>query len=200
MSGGDEMETKRTTKIITVEEHEAQLAPDDIAEILDDLTDAAVTPDDITICVLLSDEKGAFGADEILAAARAQNKDIPKDAELILTLRWKREVESVATPVGNAHKVISAQDGFHCRTCGALPAVYGPTPDCHDAEGCGKVRQEKGEVAIPTIAPAAMGNGVHVPGNNAPLPPNIAVNRETGERAFLSKDGSLYGKHDDYTR
>jgi hypothetical protein len=96
----------------------------------------------------------------------------------------------VAQPTPQAH-------GQQCRTCGAVPMVHGPTPDCMDAGGCGRVLRERGQLLPPKTVPPPGAPDVGI-GTGAPAP-GILINRETGETAFADKNGMPYGRHDDYS-
>lgn len=85
-----------------------------------------------------------------------------------------------------------------CRTCGAVPDVQGPTPDCMDAAGCGRVLRERGQLLPPRTVPPPGAPGVGMgPGR---VGPGKLVNRATGEVAFADRNGMPYGKHDDYQK
>lgn len=88
--------------------------------------------------------------------------------------------------------------GQQCRTCGAVPMVHGPTPDCMDAAGCGRVLRERGQLLPPKTVPPPGTEGVGM--GSPPTSAQMLVNRETGESVFADKNGMPYGRHDDYTR
>jgi len=81
-----------------------------------------------------------------------------------------------------------------CTTCGGQPDVQGPTPECMDPLGCGRVLQQRGPMpvgrAVPPPNMGAVGAGI-LRGGGGKL-----VNRETGESAFADATGGPYGAHD----
>ncbi len=144
---------------------------------------------------------------------RTAHEGIPEDAEIVLAVRWRQEVEVQATaptrrapptpilPAGvepDAGYLEEETGGDSCATCGGVPDIQGPTPGCHDVNGCARVRQTKGEIAVarsvePDGAPN-VGIGGRGPGTQ------MLVNRDTGEKVFADKTGRPYGKHDDYQK
>lgn len=161
-----------------------------------------------------------IGASQLLEMARTKNPEIPADAEIVLAVRWQKAVEGaqiqpmqpqyapsamVPAPPGYAHvapggQPIAPQDALQCATCGGVPGIQGPTPDCQDVNGCGRVRALRGDLPVPkSVDPAGapqvgVGLGVGTPGTK------MLVNRETGQKVFADKKGAPYGVHDDYTR
>ena len=89
--------------------------------------------------------------------------------------------------------------GAVCATCGAVPDLHGPTPECRDESGCGRVLRTRG--ALP-VGRAVEPGGVNAPGMGGSSLPgtSMLVNRETGEQIFAGGDGTPYGRHDDYNR
>lgn len=89
--------------------------------------------------------------------------------------------------------VVQAQQ---CRTCGAVPDLQGPTPDCMDAMGCAHVRSQRGNLPVPTSVLPDGGPSIGLGGGGDPtrMPgTQMLVNRETGEKKFASRDGTPYG-------
>lgn len=212
------MNVKSTRKVITVDEKEIHLSRDELAAMLEEEFSTEdepllISPRAVKIEVTVGKQKVTMG--QILELVRGRNAEVPEDAEVVLAVRWQREVEgaqqTVIQPTGNfVPNVVPAAGGagVTCPSCGTIPEVEGPTPDCFDPQGCGFIRRTKGEIIpakavaegeAPIIGSGGPGAGVP-PGAPSRLPPNVAVNRETGERAFMSRDGSLYGKHEDYQR
>lgn len=86
---------------------------------------------------------------------------------------------------------------MQCRTCGTLPMLHGPTPDCMDVQGCGRVLRERGQLLPPRTVPPPGAPSMGI-GASGASPPGVLVNRDTGETAFADKNGLPYGHHDDY--
>lgn len=219
----DNMKAMSSRKVVQIEEHAVQFDKRDLAEMIEseDPTNT-VDPRDLTIFVSAttagSSEPKGYGASQLLEMARSKNSDIPEDAEVVISVRWRKETDAPQMPVpqyapqyapapagyvpnhSQQGGAIAPQDARQCATCGALPAVQGPTPDCHDVNGCGAVRQLRGELPIPKAvdAPNApqVGVGLGAPSKGTKL----LINRETGEKAFADRDGRPYGKHDDYQK
>lgn len=201
------MEHNTSRRHITVEEHVVTFGKMDIVEALDsELAGEGimVAPRITRLCVAVGEET-VVGPTRLLEMLRTAKEDIPEEAELVLAVRWRKEVSNaaVAARPGSLPRTAPppVKTAGRCATCQGVPAIDGPTPDCEDEDGCGMVRAVKGELPIvQTEVPqgtANIGHGGGGRGANEP-PPGVLVNRETGEKAFADRDGRPYGHHDDY--
>jgi len=219
-------ESKR--KVVTVEEHLITFNRDELADLLKDVLpeETEIDPRDIKLCAVVGNAESVIGPTDLKKIAREKVEDIPDDAEIVFSVRWRKEVERppaapmvspamyqaqqagmVPPPAAPAATLPADSEmvasGAPCGTCGSVPDLHGPTPDCEDEEGCGRVRHLKGELPIATAKPReseASVPGTGVPGVQGGPGTRYLVNRETGERVFAGEDGSPYGHHDDYTR
>lgn len=202
------MRINSNRRTVTIEEHSIQLDKTDLAEMIEieqGEEGTGVNARDLTVVVTHESVDGttSFGATQILEIARSIHNEIPEDAEVVLALRWKREEETPTAPTP-IQRLVAAdgltppQNATRCPTCDGTPYIDGPTPDCHDESGCGLVRREKGEIVIPKAIAAA--NSPVLMKDSLTPPPGMMVNRETGQRAFMAKDGTPYGVHDDYRK
>ncbi len=196
-------------KHLTVEEHVVTFGRMDLVEMLDaELAGegVVVAPSITHVCVAVGKEM-LVGSKQLMEMLRGCKEDIPEDAELVLAVRWRKEVSSNAVrPAGTASPAytgvpVPVQTAGICATCQATPAVEGPTPDCEDAEGCAMVRSVKGDMPIVKTQEPKGGAQVGQGGQrvNEP-PPGVLVNRETGQRAFADGTGNPYGVHEDYQK
>jgi len=210
-------------RVVSVEDHAVTISLAEIHElaIQDDPARGAVPSHDVQVQVVLSasdaESREVLGRQAILDLAQSANPDIPNDAEVVIGLRWRTEQEIKATKPGVVAAPLPGQAApavqtvgqlgvdpalvVVCGTCGAVPALQGPTPDCVDASGCALVRARLGVMAVPTAVPSAQptyysGQPQQAAPAPPPVPPGRALNRETGEVAFVARDGSVYGKHD----
>lgn len=193
-----------------------------------------------------------FPASTILELIRTTNQNVPEDAEVVIGVRWRQETEiqpgqqiaptgqvippmpvmqpgvPMVAQVAQVTQALGADPSLPpaiCATCGSIPVVHGPTPECNDEQGCGPVRARYGNLPIPQSVPSQA--GVPVVNNQGPppqqpspwqtgmqqpmmqpqmmqqpapvpqglrIPKGRAFNPQTGEVAFLSKDGQPYGK------
>lgn len=210
-------ESKR--KVVTVEEHLITFNRDELADLLRSALpeDTEIDPRSINLCAIVGDDaENVIGPSDLRKIARSQVEEIPEDAEVVLSIRWRKEVEGIAhpAPAPAAYAPAAAPvappadgemvaSGAPCATCGSVPDLHGPTPDCEDAVGCGRVRRLKGEMPVPKSAPAQ--SAAHVPGTGGPAGQDgpgthYLVNRDTGEQVFADQMGGAYGHHEDYTQ
>lgn len=206
-------------RVVTVEDHAVTVSLREVLELAvqDDPERSAIGPHDtqlqVVLGVSLTEGREVLAGSTLLDLLRASNEDIPENAEIVVGVRWRKETEVSAPRLGVVPSNVQAQtaqtigqlgvDPSHvvvCSTCGAVPALQGPTPECVDPNGCGMLRVRFGQMPIPQAAlppPGAPGAPAAFPGmGSLPTSPGLAINRETGEKAFIAKDGSLYGKHD----
>jgi len=214
-------------KVVTVEECALQLDKRDLAEMIEsESPETTVDPRDVTVCVSAPASEDArvgdlhapgtriIGASQLLEMARARNQEIPEDAEIVISVRWRKEVEGgfvpapqpmyaaptqpmMAAPGGQQ---IDPQDAMQCATCGGVPGIQGPTPDCQDVNGCGRVRKIRGDLPVPKALEVQGAPQVGV-GLGAPMRGTQKLtNRETGKTVFADRDGQPYGHHEDYTK
>jgi hypothetical protein len=214
----ESMKHVSTKRVVTLEEHAITVSAKEIVDLLvHDNPEQIVDPRDVSIQVTIPADEGKrqpFPASALLELIRAANGDIPEDAEVVIGVRWRQETEvtaAVGAPVQMVRAAANVQQmavaagadpslAGTCQTCGAIPVFQGPTPDCQDQTGCGAVRARYGNMPIPQSVvpqqPGVVQGMVNSGPPMTPLPKGRAVNRETGETAFISKDGSLYGKHE----
>jgi len=162
--------------------------------------------------------------EDVLEMAIEMNEDIPEDADVAPAIRWREESQGQLAPQAPvsvytgyqppqqrmpAYRSPSPQSSYAaptpqvpadapaCATCGAAPDVEGPTPECQDPHGCGRVLHIRGPLPVGTSV---------APEDNGPIMPGSVhgtvklTNRETGEQVFAAADGmSPYGKHEDYS-
>jgi len=232
------MKHVRTAKVVTLEDHAVTVSLRELAELLvaDDPSEHVdIDPRRLSIQVVVDDSNAEgrrtpFPASVLLDLIRANNAEIPEDAEVVLAVRWRKEVEPnhpsqsaavMAAPGGAggmgmiqaAAAAVGADPNLaaFCQGCGAVPVFQGPTPDCHDPGGCGAVRQRYGQMPIPVSQPPQQGPWMTPgqapmmvpqaapPANPAAalrIPKGKAYNPQTGEVAFLDRDGQPYGKGD----
>jgi hypothetical protein len=197
---------------VTIEEHSVTFSKADLAGMLEGEAEGGLVDErDLAVGVMVGKDH-IIGPNQLLEMVRSVDQEIPEGAEVVLAVRWRQEVEVTQAPPRNLAAeplmpagVAPTPDGYaaapgnnaSCRTCGSVPAIQGPTPDCNDALGCALVRAEKGEIGIarsvePEGAPQ-IGVGGQGPGTR------MLVNRETGEKIFADKNGGAYGRHDDYS-
>jgi hypothetical protein len=149
---------------------------------------------------------------------RALNEEVPENAEVCISIRWREEVEvdpkqlaamqaRAQAPQGTGvppGQPIMRGVGPVCITCGGYPEGAGPTPDCEDESGCGRIREHYGDMPVPTVA-APGGAGAHVGlggGGGGGARKVVVPDKETGaaKTVFAGKDGAPYGHHDDYSK
>lgn len=225
-------------KVVTIEECALQFDKRDLAEMIEaENPETTVDPRDVTVCVsapageesrvgdLSAPGTRVIGASQLLEMARSRNQEIPEDAEIVISVRWRKEVECgfvpaqqpmyaaasqqpmpmyaaapqqpMAAPGGQQ---IDPQDAMQCATCGGVPGIQGPTPDCQDVLGCGRVRQLRGDLPVPKALDVQGAPQVGV-GLGAPMRGTQKLtNRETGKTVFADRDGAPYGHHDDYAK
>lgn len=196
------MKHKTNCKLVRVVEHLISLTPRDIAVLISSHGDRAVTQRDIDLVATVSSDAGptAVEAETLLAWAREFNEDIPDEAETVLAVRWQEESDAGVPPPAQivlpsaATAVPSiAASGAICSSCGGVPDLHGPTPECEDAAGCGRVRRLKGDLPIPkTVTTEERMPDYPVKGAS------VLVNRETGKTAFAAANGAPYGVAHDY--
>lgn len=220
------MKRNSQRRLVTIEEHSVTFGRDDLLELVQaeepemfaSLDERDMTP---SLVIQTTDKDGeakhaVLQPARLIEMMRSVDEEIPENAEVVLAVRWRKEVEAQAMPpvagrvqpptpilpAGVDHDTSylaeAAASGESCETCGGVPDIQGPTPDCHDVSGCARVRTTKGEIAVartvePENAPR-VGIGGTGPGTHK------LVNRETGETAFADKNGMPYGKHEDYSR
>jgi len=214
-------ESKR--KVVTVEEHLITFNRDELADLLKDVLPDAddIDPRKIRLCAVVGDAESVIGPSDLKRLLREKVEDIPDSAEIALSVRWRQEVEGAVDPSPAMYQAQQAgmvptaptaplpadsemiANGAPCGTCGSIPDLHGPTPDCEDAQGCGRVRRMKGDLPIATAKPAQ--NEDRIPGTGMPggAPGSGAgtrylINRETGQKVFADEFGAPYGFHDDY--
>ena len=205
------MEHQTNRKQLVIEEHVVTFGRMDIVEALDAALaeeGVMVTPSRTSVCVAIGKD-ALIDAVKLMEMLRAMKEDIPEHAELVLAVRWREEVSSNAvSPAGalplarlggTVPQPVQTVNPSECETCGGVPAIAGPTPDCEDEDGCARVRRQKGAMPIArTVEPqggSTVGQGGR--GANEP-PPGVLVNRETGQTAFADQTGNPYGVHEDY--
>lgn len=234
------MKHETVKRYVQVEQHFVSLRRKDLAQLLSD-DENEIDERDLFVTVTVGqDAKKMFVAADILKRALAQmnEKDeegnevgagIPADAEVTISIGWRREVEvganqipmhppapvqpafgpgaSPIMPPGAAPPFNPGDVGTHanCRTCGTVPDLHGPTPDCQDPAGCARVRAAKGNLPIVQANPEGpapqVGAGGILPGQVGGMHgTQMLTNRETGERVFAAKDGMPYGVGYDYQR
>lgn len=234
------MKHETVRRFISVEQHFVSLRRKDLAQLLSS-EDNPINERDLFITVTNGqDAKGVFVAADILKRALEQmnekNDDgeevgagIPDDAEVTISIGWRREVEvgpnqipmhapaptqpafgpgaAPIMPPGVASTFNPSDVGSHaaCRTCGTVPDLHGPTPDCQDQYGCARVRAHRGDLPIVQANPEGpapqVGAGGILPGQvGTTHGTQMLTNRETGERVFAAKDGLPYGVGYDYHR
>ncbi len=215
-------------KYVSIEQHFVSFSRRDLAKLMgEDERDLFIT---ITAG---KDAESMFTAEDVLKMALEKLNEtdeegkeigagIPDDAEVSITLGWRREVEigpgqmpmHAPAPMQMAPQSAllpaptfdprAVGDVANCRTCGGVPDMQGPTPDCQDPAGCGRVRAQKGDLPVPkALDPQdgqqiTMGAGGIIPGAGPGT--QMLVNRETGQRVFAAKDGMPYGVGYDYKR
>ncbi|HET6496119.1 MAG TPA: hypothetical protein VFH61_12235 [Thermoleophilia bacterium] len=195
------MEHQTNRKIVQIEEHVVTFGRMDLVEALDaELASEGVmvTPSRTSVCVAVGKD-ALVDAERLMMMLRTVKEDIPENAELVLAVRWREEVSSNAvSPAGLPVARVAGTAGpapvinpSECATCGSVPAIVGPTPDCADESGCARVRRQKGEMPIARTVEPDGASGI---GHRAP--PGILINRETGKRAFADQTGNPYGNHD----
>lgn len=225
------MERKTDRKTIQVEEHVVTVTKSDLVEALliefRDEEEIAVKPDEVRVCVGLGQDK-ILGPSQLMEILRKQIENLPENAEVVLAIRWREEVEAPDYPPARVGRPgyhqpqpqpqpyyppqpqpyypppqpyypppqapPQHQGGPTCTTCGGQPDLQGPTPECGDPMGCGRVRVQRGEMpvgrAIPPPGVGNVGAGI-LRGSGQKL-----FNRETGEEAFADQHGAPYGKFD----
>lgn len=224
----DPMKHVRTAKVVTLEDHAVTVSLRELAELLvadnpGEHVDIDARRLSIQVVVGSDDPDGQrtpFPASALLDLIRSGNGEIPEDAEVVLAVRWRKEVDVGSAPqpsgavmampgvgMAQAAAAVGADPSLAtvCTTCGGVPVFQGPTPDCHDPVGCGAVRQRYGAMPIPVSQPPQQ-QGPWVPQQPTPPPSNPAAalripkgrayNPQTGEVAFLDRDGQPYGKGD----
>jgi hypothetical protein len=230
------MQRETNQRTICVEEHVVTVTKDDLAEALQgELAGDGimVKADELRVCVGIG-ESQIVGPSQLRDLLRAQIEGLPDNAEIVLAVRWREEVEAPAhppAPAGQPHYPAPQayypppgyyppqpqyqppppqyqqppqqpqyqqppQGGPICTTCGGQPDLQGPTPECADPMGCGRVRAQRGDLpvgrAVPPPGVGSVGAGI-LRGGASTL-----VNRETGETAFAAHDGRPYGVGHDY--
>lgn len=214
-------------KVVQVEQHFVSLSRQDLARYLS-TEDNEIDDRDLYITVAVGkDAEGLFSAHQILRIMKNKlnEKDddgeeigagIPDDAEVTISLGWRREVE-VGPGQVPAHRPAPTQQAFHapqppsmfdpnavgdhpsCKTCSATPDLEGPTPDCQDKHGCARVRAHRGNLPVPQAlepgdAPMIGGGGILPGGLGGPgHGTQKLTNRDTGEQVFAARDGMPYG-------
>ena len=213
-----DMKHVSTKRLVQQEEHAITVSAKEIVDMLiADDPERVCDSRDLALQITIPAGEGkkmAFGASQLLDLIRTHNATVPEDAEVVIAVRWCQETEvkgnvqnaSIPTMRAAANMAQVAQQvgadpalAVACSTCGGLPVFQGPTPDCQDQAGCGAVRARYGNMPIAQSAPAQPGQGmVGNGGSGAPMgvPKGQAINRETGEKAFIAKDGGLYGRHE----
>ena len=204
------MKTVSARRAVVIEDYGVQVSEQDVLGLLREAGTAPGIHARATIQVGVSDggEATVLESQTLMELARAKNPEIPADAELVLAIRWRREVPAGAPVNGlvmpgvalGAPAVPQAglpSQGAPCGTCGGSPWAEGPTPGCQDTTGCSEVRKRRGELpVIPTAEPVVAGQAPRAPGEGPGRPTGIVTNSVTGKKAFMGAGGVPYGHHE----
>jgi hypothetical protein len=217
------MKTETDRRVITVETHTASFDLQDILFALNQVNPDEV-PEDASPRAVVALGTGIIDSTQLLLALRQLNGEIPEEAEVGISIKWRVEKEGpppappqqpqqhqappqviyaappqqhYQPPPGPQYPQ-APQNAAQCRTCGGVPNVHGPTPGCMDAQGCGHVLRTRGQPMIPRTVPPQGAPQVGL-GGAAFAPPGRLINRETGEQVFADKNGMPYGRHEDYS-